>query len=101
MFGKKKKDIELPEIKETVDCEVEAWDTVHKELCNFMGTMEVKLEELLASDPETEEEKDLVTAEINACAILLDQLDDVENRFKGHIRASRAESKRKDLEEYK
>ncbi len=85
MFGKKKKEKEVLDIPASIAEEFDAVSEAHKDLCNFMGTIEVKLEELIASNPENPSEKAKVHALMNAYANLLDNLDDVENRFKGWV----------------
>ena len=98
MFGRKKKEKEVLDISPSVAEEVDAVAEVHKDLCNFMGTIEVKLEELLASNPELKIEKERTRALMNAYANLLDKLDDVENRFKGWVRSNKIDNKKKDME---
>ena len=97
MFGKKKKEKEVLDIPPTVTEEMDAVAEVHKDLCNFIGTIEVKLEELLASNPELQSEKVKTHALMNAYANLLDNLDDVENRFKGWVRSNKIDNKIKDM----
>ena len=97
MFGKKKKEKEVLDIPPAVTEEMDAVAEAHKDLCNFMGTIEVKLEELLASNPELQSEKARVHALMNAYANLLDNLDDVENRFKGWVRSNKIDNKIKDM----
>ena len=97
MFGKKKKEKEVLDIPPAVTEEMDAVAEAHKDLCNFMGTIEVKLEELLASNPELQSEKVKTHALMNAYANLFDNLDDVENRFKGWVRSNKIENKIKDM----
>jgi len=89
---KKKKEVEQ------INYDVEAWKEVHKDLRKCMETLDTKLETLLVCDADDENDKRRINALMNACAILLDELDDVENRVKGHIRANKVESKRKQME---
>lgn len=93
MFKKKNKEVEQ------FNYDVEAWKEVHKDLRKCMETLDTKLETLLVCDADDESDKCRITALMNACGILLDELEDVENRVKGHIRSYKIDSKRKQMED--
>ena len=92
MFKKKIKETEKNTI--TFNKDVEAYQEAYKDLCNFIGTLDVKMDVLLATEPsDDKEDNDKVIALIKAYNILLDNLNDVEKNYKSRLQFLKMENK--------
>ena len=92
MFKKKIKETEKNTI--TFNKDVEAYQEAYKDLCNFIGTLDVKMDVLLATEPsDDKEDNDKVIALIKAYNILLDNLNDVEKNYNSRLQFLKMENK--------